>query len=147
MNNLFFLIECMFGLMCGGQKLTSGIFLSCSRSYFLWQVSYTTWSSLFWLGWWASQLQGSCYICHHSLSPPTLYPGTGDLESGLRICMAHVLPQPHHLLMSVQLHRTIRRKLAPEAFFILIKPANRSKGQYGGWVKQQVQLLVEFYVG
>lgn len=84
---------------------------------------------------------GSCSICRHSLSPPELYVGAGDLESGLRVCMVHTLPtesapRPHHLLIPVQLRRRVRRELAPEALFVLIKPANRSKGQHRGWVKQ-----------
>lgn len=60
MNNLLFcfLIECtcavcvhMYVLVvCGGQRLTSGIFPSCSRWYFSWRVSYIAWSSLVSLG-------------------------------------------------------------------------------------------------
>lgn len=67
--------------------------------------------------------------------------GAGDLESGLHVCMVHMLPtesapRPYHLLIPVQLRRRVRRELAPEALFVLIKPANRSKGQHRGWVKQ-----------
>lgn len=52
--------------VCEGQRSTLGVFLNCSSLVFLEQDHSLNLELTDWLGWLASELQGSTSLCSHS---------------------------------------------------------------------------------